>query len=437
MARKKPARERIRQIVERWFLIEPLLLSVWTTHHLVIEPRIGTIRVRRGKIEYNPRFIDSLDKRQLEAVLRAEAVRILLKHPYHRRKENAEVAYTASNITLQEYLKSDLPLPRARDIFGTNELDQQYFEFYYHKLLEQADQAAAAKAGMGDQSGVTHSKSQAGGQERASQQEESGAESQADEGSESGATPPASASHQEQQSPLEEYADAEVSGQENTEDWDVDELLTDRINEHIRTAEESNRWGTVPGRLKERILATLKPKLDYRTVLRHFRASILSTNRVLTRMKPSRRYGFLYMGSRRDFTTRLLFAVDVSGSISSEDLARGFSIINQFFKYGISAIDVIQFDTEIKGKPLSLKRARYQMVALGRGGTNFAPVIEYIDQHRNYDGLIIFTDGYARVPPTPKNRKTRILWLFNNESNYQRMHNALRPLGRAVFLKEN
>ena len=75
-------------------------------------------------------------------------------------------------------------------------------------------------------------------------------------------------------------------------------------------------------------------------------------------MKPNRRYGFQYMGSRYDFTTRLLFAVDVSGSMSSQDLALGFSVINRFFKYGIEAIDVIQFDTEIKGDPVSLKRGR-------------------------------------------------------------------------------
>ena len=76
------ARDRIREVVERWFLVEPLLFAVWTTHHLVIEPRIHSIRVRHGRIEYNPDFLDALDRRQLEAVLRFEALRILLKHPY-------------------------------------------------------------------------------------------------------------------------------------------------------------------------------------------------------------------------------------------------------------------------------------------------------------------------------------------------------------------
>ena len=42
------ARERIRQVVEKWFLVEPLLFAVWTTHELAINPRIRTIRVHRG-----------------------------------------------------------------------------------------------------------------------------------------------------------------------------------------------------------------------------------------------------------------------------------------------------------------------------------------------------------------------------------------------------
>jgi predicted metal-dependent peptidase len=153
-------------------------------------------------------------------------------------------------------------------------------------------------------------------------------------------------------------------------------------------------------------------------------------------MKPSRRYGFLYMGSRRDFCTKLLFAVDVSGSVGSRDVKKAFSIINQLFKYGIEAVDVLQFDADIKGKPLSLKKAKYKVQVIGRGGTNFQPIVDYIDQKKDYDGLIIFTDGWAPVPIAPKNRRTRILWLFNNEKNYLNMKDKLKPIGRSAFLKE-
>jgi len=408
------SRDKIRQVAERWFLAEPLLFSVWTTHNIVVEPQIKTIRVRCGRVEYNPMFIKSLDDEQLDAVLRFEAMRIVLKHPYTRRKENRELSYLASNITIQEYLKTILPFPCAYDVFGTHEFDRQYFEFYYYKLQTSSD-----TQGQGNSQNDSQSNS------------DSPADTEQTEASENSES---STQNNNTSKNIQTHTDYMETGRENTQDWDRDELRNEQINEKIHMAEASNQWGTIPGDVQELIIATIIPKVDYRAILRHFRSSILSINRVLTRMKPSRRYGFLYMGSRRDFTTRLLFAVDVSGSVSTEDLERGFSVINRFFKYGLQSIDVICFDTEIKGKILSLKKARRKINVTGRGGTNFKPVMEYIDEHREYDGLIVFTDGFAPVPEKPKNRKTRIIWLFNTESNWKQMHKELLPIGRSAFL---
>lgn len=441
-AQKLTARERIRRIAEIWFLREPLLFGIWMTHQLVASPHLKTIRVNHGQIEYNPQFIDSLNPHELEQTLQFEVTRILLRHPYSRRKENSEQSYLASNITLQEYLHSNLPFPHAQDYFGNSAFNQQYFEFYYNKLEDLSDTArAATRSKSAASSGKTQSstgyrESGSGSVEIGTPAEnppESSTE-QSDEKTEqdSQASDQTTEPEKVSGSPLEDYAQA---GAENAESWDEDDWLNERIHQTIKDVQESQTWGTITGKLREQILATLKPKLDYRTVLRQFRTSILSLNRELTRMKPSRRYEFLYMGSRRQFSTKLLIAVDVSGSMSSEDLQRGFSTINRFFKYGIEQIDVIQFDTEIKGQPLILKKARHQVQITGRGGTNFTPVIDYIDRHSDYDGLIIFTDGEAPVPPRPKNRRTRILWLFNHESNYQQTATKLRPIGPSVFLK--
>ena len=411
-------RDRIRQTLEKWFLCEPLLFSAWTTHALVMEPRIATIRVRAGHIEYNPEFIRALNARQLESVLHFEALRILLKHPYSRRREDARRTYAASNITVQEYLRTDLPFPTAREVFGSDEFDRQYLEFYYSKLEQQTDASSASSPeqgqGAGEAGGV-------GDLEDASFGNGGGGGG----GEEETSIPPS----------LEAYADPEQTAQENVEAWGPDDFLSERLDEAIHTARETNAWGSIAGRVREAILATLRPRLDYRAVLRQFRTSILSTRRTLTRMKPNRRYGFQYLGSRRDFVTRLLVAVDVSGSMSSRELTQGFSMINQFFKYGVPVIDVIQFDTEIKDAVLTLKKARHEVRVLGRGGTDFSPVMAYLDSHREYDGLIIFTDGYAAVPAPSKNRRTRILWLFNHEANYRRMYPSLKHLGGGAFIR--
>lgn len=390
------ARECIRAVVEQWFLVEPLLFAVWTTHTLIINPHIRTIRVGHGRIEYHPQFIEALTRQQLEEVLTCEAMRIVLKHPYIRRREPAILAYAASNLTLQEYLQTSLPLPRARDVFGHSEFDRQYYELYYHQLLALAQPVLMLRL-----NGDTTSAAAWSGDTL-----------------------------------LVVYADADTSGQLNTAEWDVDEFRVDEIDDKIRAAHASNTWGPMAGRCKEQILASLMPRLNYRAVLRQFRTSVRSIRRCLTRMKPNRRYGFVYMGSRYDFTTRLLVAVDVSGSMSQTDIAHGFGVINRFFAYGVPAIDVIQFDTKIQGSPLTLKRAQRQVIVSGRGGTNFTPVIDFLDAHRDYDGAIIFTDGHAPIPRMPQNRRTRVLWLFNTEATYRAMRPALRAIGRAAFLRE-
>ena len=423
-------RQRIARIIEKWLLVEPLLLATWTSHALVSEPRIKTIRVQRGRIEYNPCFIEQLSDRQLEATLRFEALRILLKHPYSRRQAHSTISYAASNLTLQEYLQTELPFPRARDVFGDRSYDQQFFEFYYHQLLDQQTPPASTFSSEGTASGsptaVTMGTAEAAPALAFSKSESS--EPESEETSTPGDLP---------SDLLLVYTDPTLSGVENTDQWNQDELLSARLDELVRTAQDNNSWGSIGGKLREHILANLHPKLDYRAILRKFRTSILSQQRQLTRMKPNRRYGFTYMGSRRDFTTRLLFAIDVSGSMGTDQLREGFSVINRFFNYGVPSIDVIQFDAEITTNVMTLRRAKHEVQLTGRGGTNFAPVLAYLDEHRDYDGLIIYTDGYAPCPQLPQNRRTRILWLFVSEEQYHRCYPNLQHLGQGAYLKPN
>lgn len=377
---------RIGRVLERWFITEPLLFALWSEHQLLIEP-IATIRVGAGRIGYNPAFLDSLDATQLDAIMRLEAVRILLKHPYARRQPPAHINYQASNLALQEHLQLPLPLPSAFATFGHHDYDQQFHEFYHARLLEQTPPAEGA-----------------------------------------GAAP-------SKLTELTEYIHSACIAEENTRPWGEDELLAEKIDEHVVDAELRHSWGTLPGALRQRVIANRQPRLDYRAVLRRFRRSILATRRRLTRMKPSRRYGFLYQGSRYDVCTRLLVAIDVSGSMSDAEVASGFSLINRFFRYGIERIDAIAFDTQVQGTALTLKRARREFRIRGRGGTNFQAVIDYLDAHPGYDGAIIFTDGHAPVPRPPQDRRQlKLLWIFINERSYREAQ-GLRPLGSCLFLR--
>ncbi len=193
--------------------------------------------------------------------------------------------------------------------------------------------------------------------------------------------------------------------------------------------EDMKSWGTLPGNIVKQIVANTKAKIDYRKVLSGFRASILSSKRHLTRMRPNRRSGFDNMGSIRRFDTNLLIAVDVSGSISDGTLCHFYSVINRMFKYGVEHVDVVQFDvrlSDVKGMEKRFKR----IDVTGRGGTSFQPVFEYIEKHPVYDGLIIFTDGYAPEPHLSKRIRTKIVWVCDNMKDYEEHRSWMRKYGR-------
>ena len=199
----------------------------------------------------------------------------------------------------------------------------------------------------------------------------------------------------------------------------------------------SNSWGSIPGHMQQSLIASLKPKIDYKNILKSFKSSILSSDYKLTRMKPNRRSGWKTQGKKRDFTTRLAFFVDVSGSMSDASLQSGFSIINEFFSYGIPEIDVFQFDTELKSDiPVNMKTAQKEFKLLGRGGTDFQCIADQLLKGKTvYDGVIVYTDGYASAPKLPLKIKNKLLWLYDTERNYDGAKHYLEGCGRTAFVK--
>ncbi|MEO0448392.1 MAG: hypothetical protein AAF191_20195 [Verrucomicrobiota bacterium] len=386
------AEERIRQVIDGWSLSEPLFFHTWLTHRCEESSQTRSIRVGRGLIEFAPDYIDSLADRELDLRLRFEVTRILLRHPYERKRERPELAYQASNLAIQECLGTSLSFPFAVDVFGSDEYDRQPFEVYYHLLHKRTPEAS------GDDSSPS-----------------------------STPDPPADG---EIPAPFDEAQQAAL--------WELDLLQQEVIRDRILHAESTQAWGSIPGQAQETILANLRPKIDYRRVLREFRASILTMERRLTRMRPNRRYGFAHLGSRREFGTRLLIAIDVSGSVSSEDLGKAFSVLNQFFRFGIGAMEVLQFDAALQGDPIPWRKARREVRVLGRGGTLFQPVYDYLEsQPSRYDGLILFTDGQAPLPlPLRRNRQLRVVWLLNQEENWKRIAPELKthPRTRSAYL---
>lgn len=416
-----------------WFLCEPLLFDVYCTHKFEENLMLSIpFRTGQGRIEYNPLFLENLDSREIEKLLKIEIFRIILKHPYERVPTNPNLVAlkTASDITVYENCLAHPSLKNAAYYNFDKDLS---YEEYYNKLyyicpdvdangnswtldsLSQNSQKGKGQA-SGDDDGEENNQSESSSSSDDSNEEEdsenAGGSSQVLYSEENGVNAAAGQGEKKDS----EFAEAYIKSAEGAELWQNNQEMSDTINLQIQKAEQTNRWGSVSGDCKEFILASLQIPMDYRRILSQFRTSIISKDRHLTRMKPNRRSGFDYMGSKFEPKTKLLVAVDVSGSISSEDLQKFFSIVNRFFAHGVESIQVIAFDTEIKQEYL-LKKAKRKVEVIGRGGTNFQCVIDYYEEHNEYDGLIIYTDGYAPTPKVHTNR--RVLWVLTSFDTFR------------------
>ena len=139
------------------------------------------------------------------------------------------------------------------------------------------------------------------------------------------------------------------------------------------------------------------------------------------------------LGSIRRFDTKLLVAVDVSRSISSESLSYFYGVINSAFRYGFESIDVIQFDRGVRVVQ-SLKKMMREVIAIGRGGTSFQEPIEYAHEN-GYDGLLILTDGYAPEPWLPDNLRCKIIWVCQDKHCYEAHHHWMEKSGRVCTIE--
>lgn len=454
----------IQDIIDRWYISEPALMKVFFSHKLEANTSMSCpFRCGKGMIEYNPRIVENLNDVQLELFLKAEAIRIILKHPYERQPDGCSTLAKSigSNLVLADNydfkeVGYDTPSKYSLPSNGIYE----WYSMRVEHMLETQNIAIVLEPTEDLQDDVDVVEQNVGGgtESDVSRQDndettESGDANQDDffvlklaDGTEM-RIPKGNMSHIKTQ-------DTQLTTQGNqnrsrsnrkfnnrkaiadlSEMWEEDSVMACAVDSIVEEVQASGKgWGSIPGDIIEIIIANTKAKIDYRKILSGFRASILSSKRCLTRMKPNRRSGFDNMGSIRQFSTNLLVAVDVSGSITNEVLAHFFTVIGRVFKYGIEHIDVVQFDCSL-GEVYPLEKAQKQVNICGRGGTDFQIVFDYVCKHREYDGLIIFTDGYAPEPKKPKGMKAKVVWVCENQFSYDTHKEWMKRTGRCCMMQ--
>lgn len=422
MSAEQDAIKKMERCLMRWFTEDPMMLGAWTLVNKIADPNQHTLGIDSKTspvtIRYNPNFINVLPPELLEHVMASEGFKILLRHPTTRHKDPKYISSLASTVTVNEVanknisdlLDLDSNLPTAKK-FGLK--PQQYFEEYFRNLMEMADDAAKQLQQMFGQNPQQQQQPQQG-QGNGSGQGEGDPNGQPQQGQGSGDQ------EQDQQNggqgggfkefnnPGQAIKDYMNPMGTNSQDWGKNELFDAEVNNMINEKKTSAKeWGKYTNNALSSIIAANTPKLDYKTILRRFNNSVISQKVFSSRMKVNRRYDLAAPGHRRVYKSKVIFAIDVSGSMSDGELAEAFAIVNNVCRH--SQLEYIQFDTEIKLKEKKFKKAKKEFKVCGRGGTDFQQIIDYATENKT-DGLIIFTDGAAPAPTEP--RGTKVLWLL-------------------------
>ncbi len=367
-------KNRINKIIESWYIYDYPFFATAISHTIAPNSTMAcSVRCGAGKIEYNPKRLESKSDALIEELLKVECIRILLEHPYTRLPKDCPkwaCALASTLVVADNYKFKTLVLPSPADFSLPK---GESYEWYAHHLPDN----------------VTFKPVPAG----------------------------------QDMENLESLTDASAN-------WGEDEFMGLDIAKLKSDIQNANKWGTLPAGLKEKIMEADHGSIDYRKVLAGFRASVLSSRRSLTRMRPNRRLGWEAMGSKREFTSSLLIAVDASGSVSSQELSVFLRVVNQAFKYGIEQLDVMPFDSQVYDI-IPMRRAAKVLEITGRGGTDFQPVIDYAAQQR-YDGLLIFTDGMAPAPTLPDPCHFSLLWVYTSQEAYD--HRVHDLPGRSCYI---
>lgn len=399
--------EILKSISEQWFLREPALFALYCLQQFEANDKMKVLfRCGRGKIQYNPDKAKGLTTKDIELRLKIEMIRLFLKHPYERQPDGVSRAALG--------LGSDVTIKSAYDGasgsgFGSLPLtDPKYFnlqgdmsfEWYARHIDDLLPEMPTIE--LSDEKVNTESLELS----------------------------PSSSDGQGKKTNTNKLQQLMQIASDQSELWEEDDMKAQEINDLI---DKTNQWGSLPGAIVQEIQASTKARIDYRKIMQGFRGSILSSQTRLTRMRPNRRTGFEQMGSLRKFNTRLLVAVDVSGSISDTTLSHFYSVINKFFRYGINEIDCVQFDC-LLGEVKPMRKASRAIQICGRGGTSFQPIFDYLKAHNYYDGVIILTDGYADHPKMDDTIRAKVLWVCEDERCYEEHKRWMELYGRVCWM---
>ena len=218
---------------------------------------------------------------------------------------------------------------------------------------------------------------------------------------------------------LDDIANGDVPDHSTWEEFDdlseaEKKLIDKQIQKVLSDAKEQTikKRGRIPGEIEgvitiEEIVA---PKFDWRGYMRRFTGISTKVFTKKIRRKENRKFPES-PGLKLKMKQHMLLGIDTSGSVSDSELQEFMSEINHIYKAGVD-VTIIQCDTDIRA--IESYKGKFELNVLGRGGTEFDPVLEYYNENqKRYTSLVYFTDGECNTYVKPKGH---VLWVLSERS---------------------
>ena len=200
----------------------------------------------------------------------------------------------------------------------------------------------------------------------------------------------------------------------------VKEIAKERLKDAVKKAAmdaSKNGWGSVGSEMRQDIIDRMTQTVDWKKTLRYFIKTSTRSNKVSSIKRINRRYPRIHAGRKVTRTARIAIAIDQSGSVSNEMLAKFFTELDGLAQ--LAEFVVVPFDTDVdKDLVYTWKKGeRKKAERVMCGGTCFDAPTRWANENK-VDGMIVLTDMEASKPIACKGQRMWMTTKYHMERPY-------------------
>jgi len=379
--------------VKLWYMIEEPFIGQLLMLKIIEDPKCPTIGVsNKGTMEYNDEFVKSLNDKQLLWVMAHEVLHLAYLHPFRCGNRNPRIWNIAADLKVNcdlmerpkeigERLKNGLLPNKSWNSYDYEIMPDKKIYNIESKTTEQIYDEIIEIC----KNNLNKIKIEV----------------------------------MEDLIMNKEIAGAEASAIENE--------IRAKVFEAMCNVKDK---GNIPRGLAEEYKAMAAPKIKWNFVISQRLKSMLKEK---SWKMPNKKYlPYYFPGSKRKKTSKILFAIDTSGSMSDDEINEALSEIlgyaNTFrtHEFYIIPCDCDEYEP-IRIKNNERNKLKESVKLMGRGGTDYKPVFEMIKKrwYNDIDSLVFFTDLECDFPKDPP--PYPIFWVSRNSDKEV-------PYGRVIHL---